>query len=83
MGALVEARNAHKTCDRAPKRASLEMRGGGMAPIVGFPGRGKTTRLNSSSGLDDVTGGEVLMDGTSPSGKAFKSAGPVLRRRVP
>jgi ABC-type lipoprotein export system ATPase subunit len=43
----------------------LDIQRGEMVSIMGPSGCGKTTLLNCLSGLDSITGGEVLIDGTS------------------
>jgi putative ABC transport system ATP-binding protein len=47
----------------ALKGVSLEIAEGEMVAIMGPSGCGKTTLLNCLSGLDDITGGQVWMDG--------------------
>jgi putative ABC transport system ATP-binding protein len=42
---------------------SLEVRDGEFVAIVGPSGCGKTTLLNCLSGLDDIDGGSVVVDG--------------------
>ncbi len=48
----------------ALKNVSLEVQRGEMLAIMGASGCGKTTLLNCISGLDGVTEGKVILDGT-------------------
>ena len=41
----------------------LEVRGGELVGVMGPSGSGKTTLLNCLSGLDDIDGGRVLVEG--------------------
>jgi putative ABC transport system ATP-binding protein len=49
---------------QALKGVSLQVPRGEMVAIMGASGCGKTTLLNCMSGLDDVDGGTVTIDGT-------------------
>lgn len=66
---IIEARNVHKTYDtgrvkvEALKGLDLTVEEGEMVGIMGPSGCGKTTMLNVLSGLDDVTQGEVHIEG--------------------
>jgi ABC-type lipoprotein export system ATPase subunit len=68
--AIVQARGVRKTyetgrvCVDALRGVDLTLARGEMAAIMGPSGCGKTTLLNCLSGLDDVDGGELLIDGT-------------------
>ena len=68
---IIEATNIHKTYDTgkvqvaALRGVDLNIRRGGMVAIMGPSGCGKTTLLNILSGIDDITDGEVIVDGTS------------------
>src|SRR3954447_19587351 len=42
---------------------NLEVRAGELVGVMGASGSGKTTLLNCLSGLDDIDGGRVLVDG--------------------
>ena len=50
---------------RALRGVDLGVRRGEMVAIMGPSGSGKTTLLNVLSGLDDLSGGEVYVDGES------------------
>src|SRR3712207_8098096 len=50
---------------RALRGVDLSVRRGEMVAIMGPSGCGKTTLLNCLSGLDDMDGGDVLIDGES------------------
>jgi ABC-type lipoprotein export system ATPase subunit len=68
--AIVQARGVRKTYETGRVRVDalrgvdLTLARGEMAAIMGPSGCGKTTLLNCLSGLDDVDGGELLIDGT-------------------
>ncbi len=47
--------------------ANFEVNKGELAVILGSSGAGKTTALNILGGMDTVTSGEVLVDGTNVS----------------
>lgn len=69
MESIVSAKNIHKTYDtgkiqvRALKGVDIEIEKGEMVAIMGPSGCGKTTLLNCLSGLDDLTEGQVLIEG--------------------
>ena len=48
---------------RALRGVDLGVRGGEMVAIMGPSGCGKTTLLNVLSGLDDLSDGDVYVDG--------------------
>ncbi len=66
---IINAKNVHKTYDtgkiqvKALKGVDLEIEKGEMIAVMGPSGCGKTTLLNCLSGLDDLTGGSVLLEG--------------------
>jgi putative ABC transport system ATP-binding protein len=66
---IVRVRNVHKVYNSGATRVhalrgvSLDIERGEMVAIMGPSGCGKTTLLNCLSGLDDVTEGEVYIDG--------------------
>jgi putative ABC transport system ATP-binding protein len=68
--AIVQATGIHKSYAtgrvqvNALRGVDLTLRRGEMAAIMGPSGCGKTTLLNCLSGLDDVTSGELVIDGT-------------------
>jgi putative ABC transport system ATP-binding protein len=68
---MVRAVNAQKVYNsgavqvHALRGVSLEIPRGDMVAIMGPSGCGKTTLLNCFSGLDDLTSGDVLIEGVS------------------
>lgn len=68
-GPLIAARGVGKVYESGRLRVEalagvdLDVRRGEMVAIVGPSGCGKTTLLNCLSGLDDVTSGQVLLEG--------------------
>ena len=66
---IVRATGIHKTYDtgqvkvNALRGIDLTVRRGEMVAIMGPSGCGKTTMLNCLSGLDDIDGGQVVIDG--------------------
>src|SRR6266568_2010654 len=71
--AIIRAVDVHKTYNsgavnvHALRGVNLAIERGGMAAIMGPSGCGKTTLLNCFSGLDDVTSGDVRIEGVSLS----------------
>jgi len=68
-GGIVRAVNAHKVYNsgvvrvHALRGVDLEIRKGEMVAVMGPSGCGKTTLLNCLSGLDDLSEGEVFIEG--------------------
>ncbi|WP_350278086.1 ABC transporter ATP-binding protein [Kribbella sp. HUAS MG21] len=66
---IVRATAVRKTYDtgqvqvNALQGIDLELRRGEMAAVMGPSGCGKTTLLNCLSGLDEIDGGEILIEG--------------------
>jgi ABC-type lipoprotein export system ATPase subunit len=71
---MIEATGVQKVYDagglrvRALRGVDLGVRRGEMVAIMGPSGCGKTTLLNVLSGLDDLSDGEVYVDGESITG---------------
>jgi putative ABC transport system ATP-binding protein len=71
---IIRGIDAHKTYNsgavtvHALRGVNLEIPRGEMVAIMGPSGCGKTTLLNCFSGLDDLTSGEVWIEGVSLSG---------------
>lgn len=67
--AIIEAKGVHKTYDtgkvkvEALRGVDLTVEKAEMMAIMGSSGCGKTTMLNCLSGLDDLTAGNVLIEG--------------------
>jgi len=70
-GNIIQATGVHKTYDtgkvlvNALKGVDMSVIRGEMVAIMGPSGCGKTTLLNILSGLDDITEGQVVIDGAS------------------
>ena len=70
-GAIVEARDVYRTYDTGKVRVNalngvtLSVARGEMLAVMGPSGSGKSTLLNCLSGLDEITRGDVLIEGTS------------------
>ena len=68
-GNIIQASGVRKTYDTGKVRVSalrgvdLSILRGEMVAVMGASGCGKTTLLNVLSGLDDLTGGQVVIDG--------------------
>jgi putative ABC transport system ATP-binding protein len=71
---IIRGIDAHKTYNSGPvtvhalRGVNLSIPRGEMVAIMGPSGCGKTTLLNCFSGLDDLTSGEVRIEGVSLSG---------------
>jgi len=71
---IIRGIDAHKVYDSGPVRVhalrgvNLAISRGEMVAIMGPSGCGKTTLLNCFSGLDDLTSGDVRIEGVSLSG---------------
>jgi putative ABC transport system ATP-binding protein len=70
-GNIIQAKGVNKTYDtgkvtvHALNGVDLSVMRGEMVAVMGPSGCGKTTLLNVLSGLDDVTEGQVVIDGAS------------------
>ena len=68
-GNIIQATGVHKTYDtgkvtvNALRGVDLSVIRGEMVAVMGPSGCGKTTLLNVLSGLDDITQGQVIIDG--------------------
>src|SRR5436309_13940670 len=73
---IIRGIDAHKTYNSGPvtvhalRGVNLEIPRGEMVAIMGPSGCGKTTLLNCFSGLDDLTSGDVQIEGVPLSGRA-------------
>ena len=73
MEPIVRAANVHKTYNsgkvtvRALRGVDLEIARGEIVAVMGPSGCGKTTLLNCLSGLDDLTEGDVWVEGVKLS----------------
>ena len=70
MAAVIEARSVWKIYETAANRVealrdlNVSFDAGEMVAVMGPSGCGKTTLLNCLSGLDDLTAGEVFIEGS-------------------
>ncbi len=68
-GPIIQARGLRKVYEsgrlrvEALQAVNLDIRRGEMVAVMGPSGCGKTTLLNCLSGLDDVSGGQVILEG--------------------
>jgi len=68
-GSIITAKGVHKTYDtgkvkvKALRGIDIDIKAGEMVAVMGPSGCGKTTMLNCLSGLDDLTEGQVLIEG--------------------
>jgi len=66
---MLEVRNASKIYGEGPSRVvalnnvSLQVENGNFIAVMGPSGSGKSTLLNIIGGLDQLSGGEVILDG--------------------
>jgi putative ABC transport system ATP-binding protein len=73
MGAFIQFENVRKVYKmgeveiEALRDVSFEIAQGEICVIVGASGAGKTTLLNILGGMDTLTGGKVILDGTDIS----------------
>ncbi len=87
-GPIVEARTLTKTYETGAVRVEalrgidLRVERGEMVSIMGPSGCGKTTLLNCLSGLDDVSRGEVLIEGTPLSSLSDRERTDYRARRM-
>ena len=68
--AIIDVHNITKTYDtgsvsvQALRGVSVQVAKGEMVAVMGPSGCGKTTLLNCLSGIDDVSGGQIVIEGT-------------------
>ena len=68
--AIIDEHNITKTYDtgsvsvQALRGVSVQVAKGEMVAVMGPSGCGKTTLLNCLSGIDDVSGGQIVIEGT-------------------
>lgn len=68
--AIIDVHNITKTYDtgsvsvQALRGVSVQVAKGEMVAVMGPSGCGKTTLLNCLSGIDDVNGGQIVIEGT-------------------
>lgn len=88
MGSFVEFKDVCKTYKsgeikvEALKNASFHIEQGEICIIVGQSGAGKTTLLNMLGGMDNVTSGEVILDGEVISDYNKKQLAKYRRQQV-
>ncbi|MES2153597.1 MAG: ABC transporter ATP-binding protein [bacterium] len=85
---IIAARGLGKTYESGRLRVealidvNLEVRRGEMVAIMGPSGCGKTTLLNCLSGLDDVTRGQVILEGKDVAAMGDKERTKLRSRRM-
>ena len=85
---IIRGIDAHKTYNSGPvtvhalRGVNLEIPRGEMVAIMGPSGCGKTTLLNCFSGLDDLTSGDVQIEGVSLSGMGDDAKSRYRSRRM-
>ncbi|HYY49210.1 MAG TPA: ABC transporter ATP-binding protein [Thermoplasmata archaeon] len=85
---IIRGINAHKTYNSGPvtvhalRGVNLAIPRGEMVAIMGPSGCGKTTLLNCFSGLDDLTSGEVRIEGVSLRGMSDDAKSRYRSRRM-
>ena len=68
--AIIDVHNITKTYDtgsvsvQALRGVSVQVAKGERGAVMGPSGCGKTTLLNCLSGIDDVSGGQIVIEGT-------------------
>jgi putative ABC transport system ATP-binding protein len=86
--AIIECRDLVKTYDtgavlvRALRGVSLTVERGEMVAVMGPSGCGKTTLLNCLSGIDEPSGGSVLIEGVDLNGMDDNSKTSYRARRM-
>ena len=87
-GSLVEARSVSREYRTGPsvvhalRGVSIEVPHGQLVVVQGRSGSGKTTLLNLIGGLDEPTGGQVLIDGRDLSDMRERERTELRRRRM-
>ncbi len=87
-GAVIETRGVHKTYEdegvpvHAVRGVDLIIRRGEFTSLVGPSGSGKTTLLNVIAGLDEPTGGEVLLEGREIGSMSGRELSDLRRDRI-
>ena len=73
MGSI-SLKKIHKSFDTTEvlKNINLDIDDGEFLILIGPSGCGKSTLLNLIAGLEDLTSGEIVIDGTNVSGESPK-----------
>lgn len=87
-GFIIKCRGVRKVYEtgrlrlEALKGVDLDVRAGEMVAVMGPSGCGKTTLLNCLSGLDDLTSGQVILEGTDLAAMSDKQRTKLRSRRM-
>ncbi len=88
MPAVIQVENLNKTIENPPSRVeilrgiSFEVPSGQFLAIMGASGSGKSTLLGLLAGLDTVTSGRVVLDGTDITHLAEDAMARVRGRKI-
>jgi putative ABC transport system ATP-binding protein len=87
VSALVQLRDATRVYDGGGERTALDhvtldIEAGELCAVMGPSGSGKSTLLNLVAGLDQPTGGRVVVDGTDLTGLGESALARFRRRKL-
>jgi putative ABC transport system ATP-binding protein len=82
---MIEVSRVHGeglTAVHALRGVSLDVQAGEFVAIMGPSGSGKSTMLNVAGGLDTVTAGDVIVEGTALAGMSRAELAKIRRRSI-